>query len=403
MIRLLLPKVLVAVISLLFTYIASDAAYRIYTYAKAMRYAKGSDQYKFLSVPTPLYVFDQGTGYRYKAHSQFRLMQFDGNNNLWQSNVLKVNNMGHISPTDDVIQKPKSEFRIAILGDSFTASITNEIPWPAILEQVLNADSSLKRSLGVSALKVINFAMDGTGIVQFAAIYQSEVQRFDPDLVIVNFITDDIGRKFIWRTTAKIKSSTDGYRVTLTCFSLPATFENSDCTFAHVIVLDSSVVGHKDKLPQIKREIMIENVRRIQWFSPYPELLAKVLSLFDVRITRRIDTQLRPYYESQEEAIRASLDAFRTIVPKHPRVLVLHSPVYEEIVSKKMPSPVLELMARESSLKIVPMLNFLPAKVDDEEIKSWFNYPYDGHFSNSGAEVYAKAVYRSVREYLLPQ
>lgn len=394
-----LPRILLVVTSLLLTYVVCEAAYRLGKYWNALERAKRHHNFTFSAGPAPLYLFDHENGYRYKPASEFRLLHFDGNNDLWKSNTLRVNNMGHISPTDDFVYKPKSEFRVAVLGDSFTASMESDVSWPTVLENLLNTDSSLKRSRGVSTFKVMNFAMDGTGIVQFARIYQSEVQRFDPDLVIVNFITDDIGRKFIWRTTVTLNSSAQ-YSITLTCFSLPAGFENSDCVFAGVIVVEPGIVGRNAEISRIQREIIRAHLSRARWFSPYPQVLAKGLGHLGFRITGNRDMHLDPYYGG-DEGVRSSVDALRAMTSKHPMVLILHHPVDEEIVSGKTPSRVLELMAKAKSVRIVPMVKYLPTHVNRQEIARWFNYPHDGHFNEYGVRVYGEAAYRSVQEYLV--
>lgn len=394
MIRRLLPNILLSIISILITYSVLEAAYRIYKY---MRLRQGY-RYYFQSVDAPLYRFDPDIGYRHRPNVTLHHRQFDPDNHLLISNVIRVNNLGHIAPRDDMIYKPRSEFRIAILGDSFTACITNDVPWPVLLEDILNTDDTLKRMLNVSTFKVINLGMSGTGIVQWARVYEHEVERFDPDLVIVNFVTDDIQRKFLYRTTVNLHTPTTDYSLTLTCTSLPLTLDNKDCALVRIIVIDPRIVNDKKELVRIKREIHEERVKRIPWFALYPELLARAVGYrFGLRARLHPGSDFTLYYENQDEAMNASLEALRAITSKHPKVLILHNPTYDELRSRKTPSSVLELMKKDRHLKIQLMTQFLPVQTDDAHIKRWFNLPYDAHFSNYGAGVYARAVYKKIR------
>jgi hypothetical protein len=58
-------------------------------------------------------------------------------------------------------------------------------------------------------------------------------------------------------------------------------------------------------------------------------------------------------------------------------------------------------MQRDSSLDIVLMQEHMPDPPDDAEVLSWFKLPWDPHFSNYGASVYAQAVYGQLEERLL--
>jgi hypothetical protein len=66
------------------------------------------------------------------------------------------------------------------------------VTWPDALEQALNKDEGLKKQTGKTVFKVLNFGLDGTGIVQWPNVYKNRAAQFNPDLLIVNFISDDI-------------------------------------------------------------------------------------------------------------------------------------------------------------------------------------------------------------------
>ncbi len=408
--RKLLPNILIAIMSLIVTYTILEVVYRLYRYRELI---SEYHEYSFETVESPLVLFDENIGYRYKPNSELRWRRFDANNDPQLSNRVSVNNLGHISPTDDSVSKPRGEFRIAILGDSFTASVTNDIPWPSILEERLNDDDHLKDFLGASEIKVINFGMAGTGITQWVNVYDYEVSRFNPDFVIVNFITRDILRKFKYFSTVKPVSATDDYQITLICNSPPATIENKECSLGRVIILDSDTLEDKDALSRIKREIYDERIGQLQWVSPYPELLSRTLGKqLGLQTSLNLNSRFLHRYDNEDKAIKDSIDALRAITSKHAQVLILHNPVYEEIISNDaFPSLLTRLMWEAQALEIVPMVNFLPNRPitnffpdryrnQDIDIERLF-IPNDGHFSNYGAETYAQLAYLVVKEYLL--
>ncbi len=413
--KTLLQNILIAIISILLTYGILEVAYRLYQYYELT--SRSLNYYSIQTVEAPLYLFDEQIGYRYKPNSELRYRRFTGDNDPMLSNSISINKHGHVSQSDYTVAKPSDEFRIAVLGDSFAASITNDIPWPTFLEKKLNNDEDLKRYLGVSTIRVLNFGMDGTGIVQWPNVYEYEAQRFDPDLVIVDFITDDILRKFIWRTTVEPTSSTSIYQLVLTCSSPPADIENKNCTIAYPIVVDSHIVDNKNDLAAMKEEIYLESVSQIPWFSLHAELVAKTMgspSWFPTKLN--LNPQYNPRYE-ENEAIRESLNALRAISAKHPRVLILHNPALDlvlQILDNQSPdvavkhsmvlAPLLaNLLTAGEDLGIVPMIDLVSKEyyrgsIDVEQI---FNLPNDAHFSNYGAEVYSQLVYLVLKERLM--
>lgn len=406
MIRKIWPNILIALVSVLVTYVMADIGYRIYRRFKLTTEYK---EYYFQAIDQPVYDLDEQIGFRYKPNMQVFYANFDKTNEVLQSNHFKVNNMGHISPTDDTVVKPDSEFRIGIIGDSFTASIQNDNPWPSLLEQLLNADQDLKTRLGVSSLKVINFGMDGTGIVQWPSVVSNEVLRFNPDLLIVNFITDDITRRFLWRVSIKPPQSNGDYYVGLLCSSLPANLGNRDCAVAKMITFNAPLFDDKKALSRIKREIYDEESGRVDWFSVYPELLARTFGRsLGLRPRLSLSDREIPYFPTQEEGITASIAALRQIKTLIPNTLVLHDPTYMELRPMSAPSEAIrtmktkvDSMGGDSSLGIVLMENHMPDTSDDAEVSRWFKLPWDPHYTNYGASIYAQAVYGQLRERLL--
>ena len=74
-----------------------------------------------------------------------------------------------------------------------------------LLQELLNASPEWRARVGGKITRVINLGVDGFGMVQFAAMVRHHAAAFDPDEVIVNFISDDIlrrRRRFLAPSTA---------------------------------------------------------------------------------------------------------------------------------------------------------------------------------------------------------
>ena len=81
------------------------------------------------------------------------------------------------------------------------------------------------------------------------------------------------------------------------------------------------------------------------------------------------------------------------------RTMVLYHPTVEEYLSRETPPVVRRFIERAGDVRMVNMLELAPADTSPEEIKKWYNLPYDTHPSNYGAEVYARAAAKPVAEF----
>ena len=393
---LVFRRLLGGLIALLALSLVAESAYRFHKYRQ--REAGYREDVGYTTTDGPLYGLDEQTGYTYVPDSRLTLRFHDGNNAVVGQNRVSVNNLGHLSPRDDVVEGTEAEFRIVCLGDSFTATTPTEFPWPAALEERLNADEELKERLGKSSFKVLNLGLDGTGIVHWPRVYQYKGKAFQPDLVIVSFIWHDILRKFLYRDTVPVESALADYSIMVICTSLPAVYENPDCLYGSALVIDSATVADKRRLSLIRREIHERKMASLPWFSSSPELLAAAFERGS-RLDRRKSPT--PLFADPEEALSESLEALRKIAADHPSVLFLFHPTVEECLAGKPLDLALDLMKRSGGVKIHNMLDFLPAAASQEEIKKWYNLPYDAHPSNYGCRLYAHAVHDRIRDQLL--
>ncbi len=112
---------------------------------------------------------------------------FDGFGVCIPPTTVKINSHGfrdYEYPTD----KPNNTFRIITLGDSYTFGQGVELneTYPKILERLLN-----ERNDGLK-YEVLNFGVGGYNVAEKVEVLSYKAIKFDPDLVIFQYLDDDI-------------------------------------------------------------------------------------------------------------------------------------------------------------------------------------------------------------------
>jgi hypothetical protein len=337
--NLLLQFILLAV-----TYFFIEASYRIYQYATlpnriiALVRSGGA-------APLSAYVFDAATGYRYAPNIA---------RPSW-----RTNSYGHVSNVEYPIAKPPNEYRIAVIGDSFTANINDTLRWPDILETDLNASPEWKQKVGGEFTRVINFGVDGFGMVSMSAMLTSHVMEFEPDLVVVNFISADILRPVTYRQPPNADSS-----------ELAA-------------YVRGRFLGHVD------------------WLSLCPAVISQTIGRLwgmDCGLPLRADAFFAAdsvnMFADRREALQYSATAVQVILRSAPTAIFLQAPLLEEL--EKQPNPqwiglVEDLQRMMPKLKVISMSPaFASLPLGPLFIRN------DGHYNNNGVTVYGHAVAREL-------
>lgn len=392
MLRKRLLDAILVVASLLVTYVGLEAAYRVYRYRKLVR---GESGVGFFVQDKPLYALDSATGFRYVPNLRLRQGLYGGDGRLLHANSIRTNAQGQIAATDAVPVPDGDAWTIAVLGDSFTAGTTNNTPWPGLLEAELQADTALLRQVGRRTVRVVNLGLDGTGFEQWPSQFKKLARPYAPDVVIVDFISDDIQRRFVWRDLIRPQESAGGYSILLICHSLPVSLNNEGCAFGRMVSVDSGVAVTPEFLKRIRQEVSVEQARRLNWFTLNPELLARILNHRFGLESRLVRGSANPEFESRDAALTASAEALRSITAADSNVLLLYQPGWPEVLGNVRRDIVSEL-ARRIGTEIVCMQSRLPA-ADSVARATWFGLPYDSHYSDAGNAVYASAVHDLLR------
>ncbi len=108
----------------------------------------------------------------------------------WYTNenraYIRVNSLG-MRDREHSVQKPTENFRVAVLGDSFTEAfqVDREKTFWSVLESEL-ADCP---TLSNKTPEVLNFGVGGYGTAQELLTLRHQVWQFDPDLILLAFFS----------------------------------------------------------------------------------------------------------------------------------------------------------------------------------------------------------------------
>ena len=220
------------------------------------------------------------------------------------------------------------------------------------------------------------------------------VMHFEPDMIIVNFISDDILRRLRHVPTPPSSSDRDAYIR----------------TYVKTYVLD-----------------------HIDWLSPRMELLVATIG-HRLRMQRALPWDANELlgsagplnkYGSRSEALVAGGAAVRDILSVFPNALFLQMPLWEELDGRRVPHwhglvddlrksvpqaniismhPMMDALLQGKRLRDRPDLagmtptQRLALPTDRKlEMHRWFYLPDDGHYTDYGTTLYA----REVAKYLI--
>jgi len=199
-------NLILVVASTLVAFLLVEAAYRYRLYhIRPTYFIQEANQPRSVSFYShSIWEFDEDLGFRYRRDSPV-LAGAISNGKLAGCGVLDPKEYGGIGKKERWTEN--ADLRILVLGDSFTAISENGRSWPDYLQD------ELQHRLG-KRVDVINLGMDGIGILQMFDVAAVKAPALKPDLMIFAFITDDLTRARIWRTTAHVDGRTRVFTTT---------------------------------------------------------------------------------------------------------------------------------------------------------------------------------------------
>lgn len=389
-----------ALLAWLVVYGSAEAVFRVLRH-RELRALERLPRVRLLSAP--LLRFDREVGFRYVPGARVRQTTLGADFAAVSTNLIRVNNQGHVHPRDEPEAREPGEFRIGVMGDSFTACTFNDLPWPAALEERLNAHREALARRGLSRVRVVNFGMDATGFAQWPAVHEHDVARFAPDLLVVAFIEPDLWRDFKWMDTLEPPPGAS-YAVMLVSDSLPVRLDNPDASLAWRVVMAEAAAADPARRRAALREILDGKLAAMPWLSPRPELLGHLLARAQVDLPSLLRPRLsyrpeRPGRFGSESRLRRAVESMRALARRGP-TLFLHLPTRGGDGGQEGWLP--ELRARAPELALRSLAADLHEAARASSPASWYQ-PDNGHLTDEGASAYAGAAARALAGWLPPE
>jgi hypothetical protein len=348
-----ITRLLLMLASMMAAYLLVEVAYRAYQYRHIRRTLLEATMRQLPADEQGNSLFDPHTGYRYRPNIEVSsATPFPV---AW-----KTNSHGHIARGEYTVAKPPGEFRIGLVGDSFTANVNNTIRWGDVLEDRLHASPEWSSIVDGRETRVINFGLDGIGLVQFDDVVHDMARPFQVDLLIVNLIREDVSRGPYYRGQTNIRSR-----------------------------------------QQLQRYVEDEVLPTVPLWSFYPEVFARTIGFrfgMRPRMSLGAGTQLPGgprYFARTEDAVAASAAALRQITCEFPSTVFLVQPAHWGDDEPRFRDAFRALVRTLSGeVTFTDMASELPKPASDAEWDSWFNVPYDLHYSDRGVGLYGDAVAR---------
>ncbi len=134
-----------------------------------------------------LFELDAVSGYRMRPNTCVRLQSSE------YDQVLKTNTHGFVGP-DIPAEKPPGEFRIVVLGDSYTAG--GQVPFEQNYTALLETDL---HQMGYPNVRVVNAGVGGCGTFCQLGQLENNIAWMQPDLVVdAVFVGNNISENVLW-------------------------------------------------------------------------------------------------------------------------------------------------------------------------------------------------------------
>jgi tetratricopeptide (TPR) repeat protein len=411
-----LESVLV-VFSVIISFLCIEAGYRAYLF---YTFAFKAD-YPVVVVDAPPPRIDFGypgnvfgtqpTGAKYNA------FYYDGRNQLVYEHKVRTNNLGWTSRYDYSVVKAPHEYRIAVIGGSTTAAVTNEIAWTDVAQDRLNVDKQLLGALRVERISVLNISAAGADVNLLAVPIAVIASRFSPDMMVANLSIDNVemAKMNDFAVPANIRElvsaaplqsrpekrmslvTTNNVTIPLYCRGDNQSLSNPACTVSPVWHIARGTRLSSADLAIVKRTIARRRLLHTVLLSPRP--LALLRALGHAVIPQASAATLT---DLQQHRFTEALKALQFIHGMHPNLLITHNPQIWHRNSDQ--AALIDDFIQQISaggFDIVRMTDYMPAALVSKEAASW--YMFNGHWNDHGAEVYGEAIYRVLRQRLLAQ
>lgn len=347
-----------------------------------------------------VYAYDPDYGYRYIPNAAQVVVGIQHGRVLfcWHGSVNDEGNIGRMTASWS-----PNDLKILVVGDSFSAMPAGpegSITWtdflPALLSEAVGRHVSVK-----------NYARDGYGILQMFHLALGMARIYNPDLIIVSFITDDLTRSRFYRSTTTI----GGEERVLTFFTPghpPDVRSTKD-----MILLNPKVTTAWCHLPPPEQADVLREID-----SQYTRLARDRRSLGLTTMRKSFVYERIVYGDPFSSAFKFSRDrhiAYHDYRDDHLfmadikglsaldiPVNLVHIPVMEELQAGRYMldakhAHLLQSLEQVTNREITRLLPLVTPRAHVEEL---FLVPYDRHPNTRGATFYAQLIANHLTRHL---
>jgi|GEM_PF-6187038 len=386
---------------------SAEAMYRCFKYYEMVdvRENISASKYQYWVNDKRVIINDPAIGHRLAPNTDATLFHFAGPGQTLSKNSLHINNMGHVSRKDKAVQKDDLTYRIVVVGDSYTACLTNDFPWTDTLEDSLNSDAVFLGALSTSEasgksfkkVEVFNLGQAGAGFPNFEMILNADVARLEPNLVILPFPGMDIVRDRVFLETVTLnEAGVEGI------IFKRATKDFGAC--GSMIQGDSTIVDDPNRLKALNdwsternRQYINMELDRILFST---ELLSYRDLLFALNM-KFMKTKSRNYYSEATRVLHAFKNAHSNTlfiyVPIVGEVAAFNDPSYKQPYSLPEYHDIIKYVMVDG-LRVENPITFLP-KIKNLSVLGHL-CKNDGHFTNTGARHFSYAVHQLIRTHV---
>jgi hypothetical protein len=337
---------------------------------------------------------------------------FAKNGKIKHESITHVNNKGLISERNYEIKKRPDTYRVVVLGDELTAATTANKSWPEYLNEanLIKNDKAKK-----TKVEVLNFAWPDAGYIEFKKVFDDNVKKYKPDLVVVNIAEHLFARAPnqdqritsgpVYKTYWEAFKAPNGLRAWLivTCHGQGRSLMDIDCDTGRPfgIWLSKQLAKDAEHLSNVQDQIVQAYVGA-PIYSNSKSLLLSYLkgSKFDPISARAYKNEgpienITPL--SDQGKIALAQKVLRSIKTDHKNVKIIVNRNFNELLTGfELRGLLGELDKQSPDLEIINMTNHMP-KTNKDEMKKWYQTEVaEEKWSAIGHKIYAEAVSKAL-------
>lgn len=100
-----------------------------------------------------------------------------------------------------------------------------------------------------------------------------------------------------------------------------------------------------------------------------------------------------PRIVEESEMLDQAVEILSRFKNENLRLLITQMPIFDDLFPKMITYPLThQMLDRMPKLDFVDMRSHLPIEMGRKRVERWYNYPFDGHMSDYGGELYARAM-----------